>query len=389
VKGDGEKRKWCGYPKEGLTPDEAATFLHRLEAGKFVGQLTRGASNPDYLVPVPRYLVHRKNDPVFKAKVDAIVTGADARHEAFERWRGALPGLSPEMAGTIIVGLRLGERTIAHYTRSTKEVHYLCSTSRFQKHCKLNPEWGTEAWRLSKATTNRRKSENNPLRKATICRAGLHEMAGDNVRYRSRGTRCCVSCERIATKRIPTPLTEAEKEKVRAVFASGRPVTINLITNGMPPGGGVRRVKPLVIAKDLYHARRTDPAFNSFIAEAIKGSGSLGQRLRHARRRTFIAREKAEQDAKDYFAVQAMIPRWFSEQDKFDVVNDVMAELAAGEITRDQLQERVRFYMKQAGKMFAPKYSRFGNSPLVSLDEVLFDDRTTTRGDTVSRGLWD
>jgi hypothetical protein len=49
VKGDGEKRKWRGDRKQGLTPEEAATFLKRLEAGKFVGQLTRGPSNPDYL----------------------------------------------------------------------------------------------------------------------------------------------------------------------------------------------------------------------------------------------------------------------------------------------------------------------------------------------------
>jgi hypothetical protein len=37
-----------------------ATFLQRLEAGKFVGQLKRGASNPDYLAPVTRYLVRRR-----------------------------------------------------------------------------------------------------------------------------------------------------------------------------------------------------------------------------------------------------------------------------------------------------------------------------------------
>lgn len=39
--------------------------------------------------------------------------------------------------------------------------------------------------------------------------------------------------------------------------------------------------------------------------------------------------------------------------------------------------------------MFAPKFRKFGDSSLVSLDEVLFDDGSTTRGDTVSRGLWD
>jgi hypothetical protein len=39
--------------------------------------------------------------------------------------------------------------------------------------------------------------------------------------------------------------------------------------------------------------------------------------------------------------------------------------------------------------MYPTKYAKFGNSPLVSLDEVLFDDGNTTRGDTVSRGLWE
>jgi hypothetical protein len=39
--------------------------------------------------------------------------------------------------------------------------------------------------------------------------------------------------------------------------------------------------------------------------------------------------------------------------------------------------------------MFPTKFAKFGDSPLVSLDEVMFDDGSTTRGDNVSRGLWD
>jgi hypothetical protein len=35
------------------------------------------------------------------------------------------------------------------------------------------------------------------------------------------------------------------------------------------------------------------------------------------------------------------------------------------------------------------EFAKFGNSLLVSLDEVLFDSGTTTRGDNVSHGLWD
>jgi hypothetical protein len=50
---------------------------------------------------------------------------------------------------------------------------------------------------------------------------------------------------------------------------------------------------------------------------------------------------------------------------------------------------RVQSYITQHNRMFPTKYAKFGNSPLVSLDEVMFEDGTTTRGDTVSRGLWD
>jgi hypothetical protein len=126
VKADGEKQKWSGYPKMGLTPDEATTLVQRLEVGKSLGQLTRCASNPNYLVPVPRYLVHRKNHPDFGAKVDAI-KGFVCRSRTLEHWRGGPPGLSPDMAGTIMLGLRSGQRTIRHYTHRTKEGHYLCS----------------------------------------------------------------------------------------------------------------------------------------------------------------------------------------------------------------------------------------------------------------------
>lgn len=35
------------------------------------------------------------------------------------------------------------------------------------------------------------------------------------------------------------------------------------------------------------------------------------------------------------------------------------------------------------------KYARFGNSPLLSQDEALFDDGSGTRGDNVTRSLWD
>ncbi|QDW38758.1 hypothetical protein FFI89_017370 [Bradyrhizobium sp. KBS0727] len=315
---------------------------------------------------------------------------ADKHRAAELKWRGMPPGLPPEMAGAIMLGLRSGERTLADYYRSAEGEHYLCTLGRLLQHMSLHPAWGAEAKCLSNASTNRRKSENNPLRKATMCRNGLHEMTGDNVKFRNRGTRYCVACTQIQYKRVPTPLSEADKEQIKALFSTNRPVTVSFLTHGRIPGDGSRqRVKPVVCPKPFYHARANDPAFDRFIREHTENSNSVAQQIRHRREKFRAERVQREQDAKDYFEIAAMIPRWFPEQDKFDVVNDVMAELSAGKIARDQLRQRIKFYMAEANKMFAPKYRKFGDSKLVSLDEVMFDDGSTTRGDTVSRGLWD
>lgn len=318
----------------------------------------------------------------------ATASHADKIRAGLSKWRAAPPGLPAAAADEFMNKLKAGN-TIRMLTALSTDPGFICSYARFKTHCDLNAIWGEEAWRVSRANMNRLKSVNNRLRKSATCRAGLHPMTGDNLRYRSRGTRVCVACERVAGKRVPTPLTEALKEKIRAMFASGRPVTVSLITHGKTPGGGGKRVKPIAIPKDFYHARATDPLFDRFIIEATVGSGSLGQRLRHAKARARVERAKSEQDARDYFAVLAMIPHWFPEQDKYDVVNEVTLELDTGKITRDQLRDRVSFHMKEANKMFAPKFSKFGNSQLLSLDALAFEDGTTTIGDSVSRGLWD
>jgi hypothetical protein len=58
-------------------------------------------------------------------------------------------------------------------------------------------------------------------------------------------------------------------------------------------------------------------------------------------------------------------------------------------LAREEVPARVKAYVADLNKLYPPKYAKFGNSPLVSLDEVLFDAGSTTRGDNVSRGLWD
>jgi hypothetical protein len=50
---------------------------------------------------------------------------------------------------------------------------------------------------------------------------------------------------------------------------------------------------------------------------------------------------------------------------------------------------RIKALKAEQERLFPSEYRKFGDAALVSLDEVLFEDGSTTRGDAVSRGLWD
>ena len=58
-------------------------------------------------------------------------------------------------------------------------------------------------------------------------------------------------------------------------------------------------------------------------------------------------------------------------------------------IGRDEVPARIKALKAKQERLFPTKYRKFGDSALVSLDEVLFEDGVTTRGDRVTRGLWD
>jgi hypothetical protein len=50
---------------------------------------------------------------------------------------------------------------------------------------------------------------------------------------------------------------------------------------------------------------------------------------------------------------------------------------------------RIKVYVAELNRLYPTKYAKFGDGQLFSLDEVMFDDGTSTRGDYESRGLWD
>ena len=75
--------------------------------------------------------------------------------------------------------------------------------------------------------------------------------------------------------------------------------------------------------------------------------------------------------------------------DKDDVVSAIFEDLLTGKLKREELKARIQIYITAHNRMFPTQFAKFGGSALLSLDEVMFDGGTSTRGDTVSRGLWD
>jgi hypothetical protein len=85
--------------------------------------------------------------------------------------------------------------------------------------------------------------------------------------------------------------------------------------------------------------------------------------------------------------ILALLPSYIFGRD--DIAQDIFLAVVDGSLRREDIQPRIKWHIADHNKRFPTKYAKFGDSPLVSLDEVLFDDGTATRGDNVSRGLWD
>ena len=82
-----------------------------------------------------------------------------------------------------------------------------------------------------------------------------------------------------------------------------------------------------------------------------------------------------------------MIPA--SNPHRDDIVARIFEDLLGGSLERKDVPDRVKVYIAELNKMYPTQYRKFGDGLLVSLDEVMFEDGSTTRGDNVSRGLWD
>ncbi|TFV75309.1 hypothetical protein E4K64_16535 [Bradyrhizobium frederickii] len=287
------------------------------------------------------------------------------------KWRGAPPGMPAELADEFMTNLKAGS-TIRKLTSGMKEFGpSLVSYSRFKKHCELHPEWAAEAWRISKINGDFGKGHN---RIKTHCKFG-HPFATYQRLNFDKGSviRKCNMCHFLRYKEGGRVKPEI-MVKVKAELERGATIS-SLTASGKPTR--------LLAHHAFKRARRENPEIDILAAKVIEGSRSRALRTRWTRVHNEIRREQNN----DYYMIRALLPVSFPDKD--DVVGAIFEDLLTGALKRENVRARVKSYVAAHNKLFPTKYAKFGESPLLSLDEAIFEDGTSTRGDNVSRGLWD
>ena len=138
----------------------------------------------------------------------------------------------------------------------------------------------------------------------------------------------------------------------------------------------------LVKFSTLARYRRENPEFNRLVLDVIKDSNSRAQAKRWLKTKNDEVREQNNA----YDRIRAMLPANFPDVD--DVVSNIFEAILNKSLKREDVRARIQTYIAAHNRMFPTKYAKFGDSPLVSLEEVMFEDGSATRGDTVSLGLW-
>ncbi|MCK1682158.1 hypothetical protein IVA87_22750 [Bradyrhizobium sp. 147] len=305
---------------------------------------------------------------------------SEAHRAAYLKWRDVPPGIPADLAIEFMNKL-IGGSTIRKLTSGMKEFRpAIVSYERFKKHCELNPEWGGEAWRISKE--NARLGKGSRLRKLTHCKRG-HPLTEARMRVTKQGwkIRQCRVCRDAARNRCE-PLAPDKLRQVKAMLVAKKPIAE--IT-----GQWLRGTKRPVICNStyFYNARKIDPEFDRFVREHTADSQSRAQRLRWSLQRTRALTAGRRQEANDYLAIRALIPKRIADPD--EIVSRIIEDILSGALQRSDVSERVGWFVREHDRQFPTKYRKFGDSPLLSLDEAVFDDGSGTRGDNVSCGLWD
>ena len=276
----------------------------------------------------------------------------------------AAKGLSDERAARFMIELRDGR------TPNSVNVKIPQMEAYFVAH----PDYAREARPLIEANVKAaRRRKGARLRERTHCKNG-HSFAGARV-YMKDGYqfRFCLECRK-ADDAKGGILKPAIAEKIKTILKAPT-ATISSMTRSGP--------HHLVTYVALRAYRRADPEIDVLVKGVVATHATRWQR----RRLLLLKHDAIREQNNDYVRIRAMLPVNFPGRD--DVVGDIFEAMLDGSLRREDVKARVRTYITAHNRMFPTKYAKFGDSPLVSLEEVMFDNGTATIGDTVSRGLSD
>ncbi|QIG91984.1 hypothetical protein [Bradyrhizobium sp. 6(2017)] len=283
-------------------------------------------------------------------------------------------GLTDEKAARMLEGFRAGGSSLRpHHVSSTK----------FKAYCDAHPTYAAEVIPLlaaNRKAADKRKGAGRSERQT--CKRG-HSLVDAYIHVSPEGwvMRNCRTCHQLRINNIK-PLDPAKLLQVKTMLLAKKSVAEII-------GQHLRgKKRPVIVNSTLfYNARKADPSFDRFVKQQIAESNSRAQKLRWSILRAREATQQQRDEANDYHAIRAMIPRAIPDPD--EIVSRIFEEILSGNLARADVAKRVQFYVKERERLFPTKYRKFGDSLLLSLDEQLFDDGAATRLDTVSRGLWD
>jgi hypothetical protein len=288
--------------------------------------------------------------------------------------------MTPTQANASMRVLR-ARKTLRRFTNGGKFGPAIVSLTKLKKHCALYPEWGAEVMRLAKANAKATDALKSPKLYMRLCKYG-HSLVLGRVYFRY-GYECrrCRECDKIRNAKAGIIKPEAI---ANITIALQNGATVGRVIHGRPTGGGPRDRSLVVMnCAAFYRHRRNNSVFNRIVIDAIEKRIKGSNPVLAVAAGTF----KYEWDPADYHRIRAMLPERFPDKDV--VINEVIIWLLEGRLGRSQIATRIDWYISDYNRTFPTKYAKFGGGSLISLDEVLFDDGTHTRGDTVSRGLWD
>ncbi|MCK1517265.1 hypothetical protein IVB22_33135 [Bradyrhizobium sp. 190] len=314
-------------------------------------------------------------------KVGACLDDVNAEHLAITHRQH--PRLMTPAQATKCMDALKNKTTLRRIFGCSKENVIIVTSGKFRNHCKGYPEWGAEAARLASENTKAAdKLKGGDRRNQTRCKRG-HSLADAYIHVSPEGwvMRNCRTCHEARRDKVQ-PLPPNKLRQVESMLMTGKPIAE--IT-----GKTLRGIKrPVIVNSALFrNARKADPAFDLFVRQHTADSIRNSQKLRWALYRARAATAERREQANDYQRIVGMLPIYLSGRE--DIAHDIFVALCENSLRREDVPERVKWYIKDHERRFPTKYAKFGDSPLVSLDEVLFDSGTATRGDTVSRGLWD